>query len=241
MVTGASGPIGAAIAAALAGEGMVVAVGYRTRAAEAEQVAEDIRAAGRLALAVRIDVTNRDSVDRAVAAVEDAHGAVEVLVSNAGITADGLVAQMSLEQWRAPLEIGLDGTFTLVRRVVPEMMRSRWGRIVAISSVVGLSGSAGQTNYGAAKAGLVGFTRALARELAPRSITANVVAPGPIATPLLEKAGAARVQVITDAVPLRRLGRPEEVGGAVAFLCSDIAAYVTGAVIPVDGGLGMGH
>ena len=135
----------------------------------------------------------------------------------------------------------LDGTFHLTRRVVPSMVRARWGRIVNVTSVVGLSGSAGQVNYATAKAGLIGFTRSLARELASRSVTVNAVAPGPIDTPMLAQIGAGRIDGMAAQVPVGRLGQPEEVAAAAAYLCSDAAAFVTGAVLPVDGGLGMGH
>ncbi|MCU1352348.1 MAG: hypothetical protein JWM05_1557, partial [Acidimicrobiales bacterium] len=154
---------------------------------------------------------------------------------------DGLFIRMDAERWRQVMATNLDGAFHVTRRVSPGMVRARWGRIVSISSVVGLLGSAGQANYAAAKAGLVGLTRSLARELASRNVTANVVAPGPIATDMLDALSDARRTELTAAVPAARLGRPDEVAAAVVFLCSDPAAYITGAVIPVDGGLGMGH
>ncbi|HEX2063949.1 MAG TPA: SDR family oxidoreductase, partial [Acidimicrobiales bacterium] len=172
---------------------------------------------------------------------ESAHGKVEILVNNAGVNADGLLARMSEEQWGRVLDTDLSGAFRTTRRAASGMMRQRYGRIVNVASVVALSGSAGQVNYGAAKAGLVGLSRSLARELATRGVTCNVVAPGPIRTAMIDALPAERQEEMTAQVPMGRMGTPEEVAAVIAFLCSDEAAYVTGAVVPVDGGLGMGH
>ncbi|HEY4378268.1 MAG TPA: 3-oxoacyl-[acyl-carrier-protein] reductase [Acidimicrobiales bacterium] len=241
LVTGASRGIGAAVARALAATGHPVAVGYRSGADEADGVAKQIVADGGRALAVPLDVVDEESVDAAVTAVEAGLGPIMVLVNNAGVTDDGLFIRMDTERWRRVLATNLDGPFHVTRRVSPGMVRARWGRIVNVSSVVGLLGSAGQANYAAAKAGLVGFTRSLARELASRNITANVVAPGPIATEMFGALPTDRQADLASTVPLGRVGRPEEVAATVAFLCTDLAAYTTGAVVPVDGGLGMGH
>jgi 3-oxoacyl-[acyl-carrier protein] reductase len=221
---------------ALAGAGHRVAVGYASDQEGAEKTAAEIGG-----MAVHVDVTDNDSVETAFSEVEASLGKVEILVNNAGVNADGLLVRMSEEQWGRVLDTDLTGAYRTIRRAVSGMMRARHGRIVNVGSVVALSGSAGQVNYGAAKAGLVGLSRSVAGELASRGITCNVVAPGPIRTAMTEALSAERQEEMTAQVPLGRMGTPEEVAAVVAFLCSDAAAYVTGAVIPVDGGLGMGH
>lgn len=240
VVTGGSGGIGRAIAVALGAQGVRVAVGWSTGEEGAAKTVIDIEGAGGQAMTVHIDVTQPESVDAAFGRVEEAWGQVGVLVNNAGVTGDGLLMRMSDEQWATVVRTNLDGAFHTIRRALPGMVRARAGRIVNVGSVAGITGSAGQANYAAAKAGLVGLTRSVARELAPRSITCNLVAPGPIATAMLDALPEARRHELAASVPLGRLGEPDEVAGVVAFLCSDAAAYITGAVIPVDGGLGMG-
>ncbi len=241
LVTGASRGIGRAIAVALGATGHRVACGYSSDQASAEETCAAVREAGGEALAVHIDVTDAESVDTAFGEVEAAFDPITVLVNNAGVTADGLVARMTDEAWSKVVETNLTGAFHTIRRASPKLMRARWGRIVNVSSVSGHIGAPGQANYSAAKAGLVGLTRAVARELAPRNVTCNIVAPGPIVTAMTQGMPAEWHGAMEATVPLGRLGTPEEVAAVVGFLCSEAAAYVTGAIVPVDGGLGMGH
>jgi 3-oxoacyl-[acyl-carrier protein] reductase len=232
LVTGGARGIGLATARAFAANGDKVAVTYRSGPPEADG-ADDL-------LWVPCDVTDPVQVDAAFEQIEAQYGPVEVLVSNAGITADMLVLRMSDDDFSRVLEANLTGGFRVAKRAVTKMMRARWGRIIFVSSVVGATGQAGQANYAASKAGLVGFARSLAREFASRQITVNVVAPGPISTDMMEAVDEARRSLIESAVPLGRFGSPDEVAATIVFLASDAAAYTTGAVIPVDGGLGMG-
>ena len=241
LVTGASRGIGRAIAVALGASGHQVACGFANDADGAAATVTAITDAGGDASSVQVDVVDVASVDAAFIQVEDSYGPVTILVNNAGVTADGLVARMSDEQWATVLGTNLTGAFQTIRRATPKMMRARGGRIVNVSSVSGMMGAPGQANYASAKAGLVGLTRALARELAPRNITCNIVAPGPIVTAMTETMPPEWRSVMEMTVPLGRLGTPEEVAAAVDFLCTEAAGYVTGAIIPVDGGLGMGH
>ena len=191
---------------------------------------------------VKCDVTSTDDVDAAFTAVEQHFGGtVEILVSNAGVTKDGLLLRMSEDDFASVLDANLTASYRVAKRAAKGMLKARSGRIVLMSSVVGMLGSAGQSNYSASKAGLVGFARSLARELGSRSITVNVVAPGPVATDMTAALTDEQLANITGAVPLGRMAEPAEVAGAVAFLTGADAAYITGAVIPVDGGLGMGH
>ncbi len=229
LVTGGNRGIGLAVARAFLAQGDQVAVTSRTGDGPEG------------ALALACDVTDPAQVDAAFEAIEAAHGPVEVLVANAGITRDTLLLRMSDEDFTATLDTNLTGAFRVARRASRGMLRARWGRLVFVSSVVGLLGSAGQANYAASKAGLVGLARSLARELGSRHITSNVVAPGFVDTDMTRVLGEGRRAEIVGQVPLGRYATPEEVAAVVRFLASDEAAYITGAVIPVDGGLGMGH
>jgi 3-oxoacyl-[acyl-carrier protein] reductase len=241
FVTGGSRGIGRATVVALASAGHPVAFCYASDDAAAQQTREAAEQIGGKVLAVRADVASADDIDRAVGEVEAAFGSVTVLVNNAGIARDGLVVRMSDEQWNAVLQANLTGAFHTIRRVTPGMMKARYGRIVNVSSASGAMGQAGQANYAAAKAGLVGLSRSVARELARRSITCNVVAPGPIVTSMTHDMPDDWRAQIETAVPLGRFGTPEECAAVITFLCSDAAGFVTGAVLPVDGGLAMGH
>lgn len=229
LVTGGNRGIGRAVAEAFLAQGDRVAV--TTRGGGAPDGALD----------VRCDVTDTEQVEAAYARAEEEHGPVEVLVANAGVTADTLLLRMSEDDWQRVLDTNLTGTYRLARRASRSMLRQRRGRMIFISSVVAMLGSPGQVNYAAAKAGLVGMARSIARELGSRSITANVVAPGYVETDMTGVLTDEQRSAIGDRVPLGRFARPEEVAGAVTWLAGDAAAYVTGAVIPVDGGLGMGH
>ncbi|MFG1924108.1 beta-ketoacyl-ACP reductase [Cryptosporangium sp. NPDC048952] len=229
LVTGGNRGIGLAIAQAFAAQGDKVAITHRGSGAPSGL------------LGVQCDITSGEQVDAAFAAVEEAHGPVEVLVANAGITDDTLLLRMSEDQFTRVLDTNLTGAYRVAKRASSKMLRKKFGRIIFISSVVGLTGSAGQVNYAASKAGLVGMARSIARELGSRNITANVVAPGFVETDMTAELPEARQKEILAQVPLARYAQPSEVAGAVTWLASDAAAYVSGAVIPVDGGLGMGH
>ena len=233
LVTGGNRGIGLACARAFVELGDRVAVTYRSEPPP-ESEAEGV-------LAVACDVRSTESVDAAFGEVEAALGPVQVLVSNAGATRDGLLLRMGDDAFAEVVDTNLAGSYRVAKRAASGMLRARSGRMVFLSSVVALTGSAGQANYAASKAGIVGLARSVARELASRGITANVVAPGPVATEMTAALGPDRLAEITAAVPLGRVATPEEVAAAVVFLASPGAAFITGAILPVDGGMGMGH
>jgi 3-oxoacyl-[acyl-carrier protein] reductase len=230
LVTGASRGIGRAIAQELARAGATVVVGYRTGQDEAEALATEL--GGR---AIQADVSNSEDAKRLV----DEAGDVDILVNNAGLTRDGVLARMSDEDWRTVLDTNLSSVFYTCRAVTRPMMKKRAGSIVNVSSIVGVHGNWGQTNYAASKAGIIGFTKSLARELGSRGVRANVVAPGYVKTQLTDVLPEDATKAMLDNTPLGRLGDPEDVAGAVRFLCSDDASFITGEVLLVDGGLGM--
>ena len=234
LVTGGNRGIGLAIAQAFVAAGDKVAITARSG-----ELPEELSGTG--AIAVAADVTDTASIDAAFDHVEAELGPVEVVVANAGITRDGLIMRMSDDDVLAVIDTNLVGSLRVARRAAKGMLRQRKGRIVFVSSVVGLMGSAGQANYAASKAGLVGVARSLARELGSRGITANVVAPGFVDTAMTAVLSEERTKEILGAVPLGRYASTDEIAGTVVFLASDAASYITGAVIPVDGGLGMGH
>jgi len=238
LVTGASRGIGRAIAKAFAAEGAMVVLAARDAAKLAEGVAE-IQAAGGRAEALALDVATRGSVEEGVAKVLAAHGRIDHLVNNAGVTRDNLLLRMKDAEWQQVLETNLTGVFLCTQAVLKPMIKQRSGRIVSITSVVGLAGNAGQANYAASKAGLVGFTKSVAREVASRGITANAIAPGFIETDMTHAMTDKAKEAVLAGIPLGRVGRPEDVASAALFLVSDAAAYVTGQVLAVDGGFHM--
>lgn len=235
VVTGASRGIGRAIALRLAAQGAIVMAG--ARGTNAQPVVDEIVAAGGRATALALDITDPTSVEAAVAATLAAHQRLDILVNNAGITKDQLMLRMKRDDWDAVINTNLTGTYTCVQAVLKTMVKQRAGRIISISSVVGQSGNAGQVNYAASKAGLIGMTKALALEVASRGITVNAVAPGLIETDMTKGISEGAHEEWAAKIPLKRLGTPEDIASAVAFLASDEASYITGQVLAVNGGM----
>jgi 3-oxoacyl-[acyl-carrier protein] reductase len=238
LVTGASRGIGQACALALAGQGMTV-IGTATSDKGAEAISAYLQGAGAKGCGMKLDVTNAAEVEAVIAAIDKDHGGIGVLVNNAGITRDNLLMRMKDEEWDDIMATNLTSVFRLSRAVIKGMMKARAGRIISIASVVGAMGNAGQTNYSAAKAGIMGFTKSLAREVGSRGITVNCVAPGFIDTDMTKALPDAQRQALLSHIPLGKLGAPEDIAHAVAFLASDQAAYITGATLHVNGGMYM--
>jgi 3-oxoacyl-[acyl-carrier protein] reductase len=238
LITGASRGIGRACALALSAGGAKVVLAAR-QVEKLEEVAAEIRAAGGEAYVTGIDLASPDSIKEAFSKASKDFGRIDILVNNAGLTRDGLALRMKRDDWDIVLQTNLSGSFFCIQQVLPAMVRERWGRIVNIASVVGESGNAGQTNYAASKAGLIGLTKSLAQELASRNITVNAVAPGFVETDMTASLSDELKAKITEAVPLKRIGSPKDVASAVKFLAGDDASYITGHVLDVNGGMYM--
>lgn len=239
LVTGAGRGIGRAIAARLARDGYAVAVNYRSSAVAAQSLVDEITATGGTARAFAGDVSKAEDVKALFSAVKEAMGPVEVLVNNAGCTKDGLLMRMKDEDWQTVLDADLKSVFLCTREAIRGMVRGRWGRIINISSVVGITGNPGQANYGAAKAGVIGFSKCTAREYAAKGITVNCVAPGFIDTDMTKVLPEAAKAGILAAIPAGAQGRPEDVANAVSFFAQESSSYITGQVLAVDGGMTM--
>lgn len=239
LVTGGSRGIGRAVAELLAAQGHTVAINYAANEAAADAAVEAIAAAGGSAIAVQADVGDPDAVTDLFAMVGERLGAVEILVNNAGITRDGLVLRMAVEAWDEVIETNLRSVYLVSKAAVRGMLRAKWGRIISISSVSGITGNPGQANYAASKAGIIGFTKSVAREVGSRGITVNAIAPGFIETDMTGALGEEIKSEVAERIALGRLGQPEEVAAAVGYLASDGASYVTGHTLVVDGGIAL--
>ncbi len=239
LITGASSGIGRTMALTFAEAGADIIINYIGPARDAEEVADKVRAMGRRALVLETDVSDTEAVAAMVEKAAKEMGHIDILVNNAGITRDGLLLRMKESDWDAVLAINLKGVFNCTKAVLKYMMKQRYGRIISISSVVGVNGNAGQTNYAAAKAGIIGFTKSVAKEAASRGITANAIAPGFVKTNMTAVLPEKTVAAMLAAIPLGRLGETEDIAKAALFLASDAASYITGQVLHVDGGMVM--
>ena len=236
FVTGGSRGIGKAIAIEL-GNNFHVVVGYSNSEDKANDVAKDIISSGGSASTVRVDISNSESVDEAFTSIEKDYTSVDVLINNAGITKDNILPRMKKDEWLEVIQTNLTGSFYTSQRAVKPMMKNKWGRIIFISSIVGLSGNQGQANYAASKAGLIGLAKSISKELGSRNITSNVVAPGYIETDMTSFLDDQNKENIIEQLSIKRIGKPEDISNVVSFLCNEESEYITGQVIPVDGGL----
>ena len=236
FVTGGSRGIGSAIALAL-GKTFHVVVGFANSEDKANGVVKEIVAAGGSASTVQIDISDAESVDNAFTRIEKEHNSVDVLINNAGVTKDNIMPRMKEDEWLEVIQTNLTGSFYTSQRAIKLMMKNKWGRIVFISSVVGLSGNQGQANYAASKAGLIGLAKSISKEMGSRNITSNVVAPGYIETDMTSFLDDQNKENIIEQLSIKRIGKPEDISNIVSFLCNDESEYITGQVIPVDGGL----
>jgi 3-oxoacyl-[acyl-carrier protein] reductase len=236
LVTGGSRGIGTAIAQKLA-ETSNVAVGYSNSKEQAVEVVNSIQASGGNAIAVQIDVTDNESVDKCFELIEKELSSVEILVNNAGITKDNIFPRLKQDDWDSVIDTNLSGSFRASQRAIKGMMKNKWGRIVFISSVAGISGNSGQSNYAASKAGMIGLAKTISKELGSRNITSNVIAPGYIDTDMTSFLNEEQKEDIIGQLSIKRVGKPEDIANIVSFLCSDESEYITGQVFPVDGGL----
>jgi 3-oxoacyl-[acyl-carrier protein] reductase len=236
LVTGGSRGIGKSISTTLSKSHHVV-VGYVHSQDKAEEVVSEIAKSGGSANSVEINISSKESVDRAFATIEDAYGSVDILINNAGITKDNILPRMKEDEWLDVIQTNLTGSFYTSQRAIKQMMKNKWGRIIFISSVVGISGNQGQANYAASKAGLIGLAKSISKELGSRNITSNVIAPGYIETDMTSFLDDENKENIIEQLSIKRIGKPEDISNVVAFLCNDESEYITGQVIPVDGGL----
>ena len=236
LVTGGSRGIGKSISTTLSKSHHVV-VGYVHSQDKAEEVVSEITESGGSANSVEINISSKESVERAFATIEDAYGSVDILINNAGITKDNILPRMKEDEWLDVIQTNLTGSFYTSQRAIKQMMKNKWGRIIFISSVVGISGNQGQANYAASKAGLIGLSKSISKELGSRNITSNVIAPGYIETDMTSFLNDENKENIIEQLSIKRIGKPEDISNVVAFLCNDESEYITGQVIPVDGGL----